>query len=159
MSLCHTLLLYSVFMLFLSRRGSGNTRGQFSVTSAVPQVLFAPFLSPIACVCSENPHQDQWQRWSFPLRGAEMTTVNGIAVAHVRYDKLALPCLCWVGSPYVMFYAHYYVFFSVISLLLFWIFALIMSMDTGGRGPRDWQLYDVFRLNSNSDWSDEAKNV
>lgn len=106
-----TLLLYSVFMLFLSRRGNGNIRGQFIVTSTVPRVLFAPFLSPIACVCSENPHQDQWRRWSFPLHGAEMTTVNGIAVAHVRYDKLALPRLCRVGSPYEMFYAHYYVFF------------------------------------------------
>ncbi len=34
-----------------------------------------------------------------------------------------------------------------------------MGVDTGGRGPRDWQLHHVFRLNSNSDWSDEAMNM
>lgn len=67
-----------------------------------------------------------------------MRTVNGIAVAHVRYDKLGLPGLFRVGSPYQMFYAHYDVFFlCYISLLLFCVFALIMIVDTGGRGPRD----------------------
>ncbi len=119
MSLCHTLLLYSVFVLFLSQRGSGNTRGQFSVTSTVPRLLFAPFLSPIACVCSEISHQDVTEVKFSPAWGG-MRTVNEIAVAHVRYDKLGLPGLFRVGSPYQMFYAHYDVFLLwYISLLLF----------------------------------------
>lgn len=32
-----------------------------------------------------------------------------------------------------------------------------MIVDSGGRGPRDWQLQDVFPFDS--DWSDEAKIV